>query len=272
MRLNQNLKVPGAASALLAGLIKHAEQASAAPEILAALREDVEDIQDQAREGISPSLEAVFDVLWKQSPGRYIAPVNDALSVSEIPVRASVKHKSAVAKRPVGKRKPPAPKAKARTRLAIGALFGAMGVWAIFAGFYLGLFKGPPDLATDSVTQAPALTGSTQQGSIAADGEIVPPVGRGQHFTLGNVRYCHFQEERLKIMKPDVRGPEAMRAFNLLVVDYNSRCSDFLYQDSDVAAVNAELKVKRPLLEADAKRIMASWSPRGSSDPTLLPK
>ena len=272
MRLNQNLKVPGAASALLAGLIKHAEQASAAPEILAALREDVEDIQDQAREGISPSLEAVFDVLWKQSPGRYIAPVNDALSVSEIPVRASVKHKSAVAKRPVGKRKPPAPKAKARSRLAIGALFGAMGVGAIFAGFYLGLFKGPPDLATDSVTQAPALTGSTQQGSIAADGEIVPPVGRGQHFTLGNVRYCHFQEERLKIMKPDVRGPEAMRAFNLLVVDYNSRCSDFLYQDSDVAAVNAELKVKRPLLEADAKRIMASWSPRGSSDPALLPK
>ena len=272
MRLNQNLKVPGAASALLAGLIKHAEQASAAPEILAALREDVEDIQDQAREGISPSLEAVFDVLWKQSPGRYIAPVNDALSVSEIPVRASVKHKSAVAKRPVGKRKPPAPKAKARSRLAIGALFGAMGVWAIFAGFYLGLFKGPPDLTTDSVTQAPALTGSTQQGSIAADGEIVPPVGRGQHFTLGNVRYCHFQEERLKIMKPDVRGPEAMRAFNLLVVDYNSRCSDFLYQDSDVAAVNAELKVKRPLLEADAKRIMASWSPRGSSDPALLPK
>ena len=115
--------------------------------------------------------------------------------------------------------------------------------------------------------------GSARQGSIASDGEIVPPVGRGQHFTLGNVRYCHFQEERLKIMKPDVRGPEAMRAFNLLVVDYNSRCSDFLYKDSDVEEVDAELKARSPLLEADAKRIMSTWSrPSSANSPAILPK
>ena len=190
-----------------------------------------------------------------------------------IPTRTSVKNRSAVAKRPVGKGKSPAPKAKTRSCVAIiGAVFGALGFGAIFAGLYFGLFKGVLDLTTDFVIESPALTGSTQQGSIAADGEIVPVVGRGQHFALGNVRYCYFQEERLKIMKPDVRGPAALRAFNLLVVDYNSRCSDFLYKDADVAAVNAELKAKRPLLEADAKRIMASWSARNPSDPPLLPK
>ena len=251
---------------------KHAEQVTAAPEILAALRKDLDDIQNESRGGISPSLEAVFDVLWKQSPGRYIPAVSEAPGASEIPSQISVKHESAVAKRPVGKKKPPAPKTRTRSRLAIGALFGTIGVGAVFAGLYLGLFRGTADLTTDFVTRPPALAGSTQQGSIAADGEIVPPVGRGQQFTLGNVRYCHFQEERLKIMKPDVRGTEAVRAFNLLVVDYNSRCSDFLYRDSDVVAVNAEIKAKRPLLEADARRIMAGWSGRGSSDPAVLPR
>ena len=272
MRLNHNLKVPDAASALLAGLLKHAEQVTAAPEILAALRKDLDDIQHESRGGISPSLEAVFDVLWRQSPGRYIPAVNEVPGVSEIPSKTSAKNESAVAKRPVGKKKPAKPKTRTRSRVAIGALCGAIGVGAIFAGLYLGLFRGTADLTTDSVTQPPALTGSTQQGSIAGDGEIAPPVGRGQQFTLGNVRYCHFQEERLKIMKPDVRGPEALRAFNLLVVDYNSRCSDFLYRDADVAAVDAELKAKRPLLEADAKRIMAGWSGRGSPAPAVLPR
>jgi hypothetical protein len=172
----------------------------------------------------------------------------------------------------VGKGKLAVPKAKARNRLAVTALWSTIGLGAIFAGLYFGLVRGSPGLSTDSVSPTPALTGSVQLGSIASDDEIVPPVGRGQHFTLGNVRYCHFQEERLKVMKPDVRGPEAMRAFNLLVVDYNSRCSDFLYRDSDVVAVNAEIKAKRPLLEADARRIVAGWSGRGSSDPAVPPR
>ena len=200
-------------------------------------------------------------MLWKQSPGRYIAPVNDAPSVSESPpgLRSRIK---ALSLNAPSERESPLRRKQKREAALPSVHCSGRSVSGDFRGLYFGLFKGAPDLTTNSVTQAPALTGSTQQGSIAADGEIVPPVGRGQHFTLGNVRYCHFQEERLKIMKPDVRGPEAMRAFNLLVVDYNSRCSDFLYQDSDVAAVKAELKAKRPLLEADAKRIMASWSPR----------
>jgi hypothetical protein len=95
--------------------------------------------------------------------------------------------------------------------------------------------------------------------SIAADEEVIPAVGSGQHYSLGNVRYCRFQEERLRIMKQQTRGPEDVRAFNLLAVDYNSRCSDFFYQDSDVAIATAEINANRQRLAAEAERIMATW-------------
>jgi hypothetical protein len=60
-------------------------------------------------------------------------------------------------------------------------------------------------------------------------------------------------------MKQEVDGPEDVRAFNLLVVDYNSRCADFFYRDSDVAVVDAELSANRERLAAEARRIMATW-------------
>jgi hypothetical protein len=93
-----------------------------------------------------------------------------------------------------------------------------------------------------------------------SEAEAIPPVGTGQHLVLSAVRYCHYQEERLKLMKPDVQGSEAAKAFNLLVVDYNSRCSDFFYQDSDLATVNAELVANQDRLATEAKQMIATWT------------
>src|SRR6202048_2652167 len=59
--------------------------------------------------------------------------------------------------------------------------------------------------------------------------ETIPPVGTRQHLELSALRYFAYQEERLKLMTLDIKGPEAVILFNLLVVDYNSRCSDFFY-------------------------------------------
>ena len=73
------------------------------------------------------------------------------------------------------------------------------------------------------------------------------------------VRYCHFQQERLRFVKHQVQGPEDTRAYNLLIVDYNSRCSDFFYQDNDLKIVLVEVDAKRKLLEADANRIISTW-------------
>jgi hypothetical protein len=89
--------------------------------------------------------------------------------------------------------------------------------------------------------------------------ETIPPVGTGQHLELSALRYCAYQEERLKLMTLDIKGPEAVRLFNLLVVDYNSRCSDFFYKDSDLAMVKAEIIANQQRLAADAKRMISAW-------------
>ena len=117
--------------------------------------------------------------------------------------------------------------------------------------FYLGFTRTPFSLKT--FARAPAEIGSM------ADAEIKPAVGSGQHFSLEYVRYCHFQEERLRILKEAVRSAEDTRAFNTLVVDYNSRCSDFFYRDSDVATVTAEIAANRQRLTDEAGRIMSTW-------------
>ena len=201
-------------------------------------------------------------MLRKQSPAinRPVAtPVADeAPAAPKVAApKVSVENKIPVPRKPT----------KPRGKTTIGVVVIALALFGLVGA--LGLYLVLNDA---TISPIPPLTEPAQQGSVASDGERVPPVGKGQHFTLDNVRYCLFQEERLKIMKPDVQGPEAVRAFNLLVVDYNSRCSDFLYKDSDVEAVKAELRTNRTLLEADVKRIMSDWPGRGSSGPAALPK
>jgi len=88
---------------------------------------------------------------------------------------------------------------------------------------------------------------------------LLPPVGKGQRFPREYIRYCHFQQERLRVVKQQIRGPEDIRAYNTLANDYNSRCSDFFYQDEDLRLVKEEVIAKRKLLEADAERILSTW-------------
>jgi len=107
--------------------------------------------------------------------------------------------------------------------------------------------------ATSSVASAP------NPPEPKTEPELLPPVGKGQRFSREYVRYCHFQEERLRVVKQQVRGSEDIRAYNALANDYNSRCSDFFYQDEDLRLVKEEVIAKRKLLEADAERILSTW-------------
>lgn len=101
--------------------------------------------------------------------------------------------------------------------------------------------------------------------------EVVPPVGTGQRFSLEYVRYCHFQEERLRVIKQEVNGPQDIQAFNILANDYNSRCSNFYYQDDDLKIVMDEVNARKKILEADAKRILATWPWHSAPGRTLAP-
>jgi hypothetical protein len=136
-----------------------------------------------------------------------------------------------------------------RTLWASSALVGILCIFTAYRTFDTAALRFSAPASDPPAVQAPT----------TAEPEIVPPVGRGQRFALDYVRYCHFQEERLRVVKQYVRGSDDIRAYNVLANDYNSRCSDFFYLDDDLKIVKDEVNAKRKLLEADAKRILASW-------------
>lgn len=195
--LNDNVEQPQAASALIAGLIRHAETVSAASSLLSFLREDLRVVQPRR----PPDKGHPKQIGYK---GRFWSG-----------------------------------------RVALAVICGAA---ALLLGFE----------AADRLWLKTASTTSLAAGNP----EIEPPVGTGQHFSVGNVRYCQFQEQRLRIMKSLVRGAEDTRAFNLLAVDHNSRCSDFFFRDSDVAVVKAELAANRQRLADEAEKIVSTWPSR----------
>jgi hypothetical protein len=229
------------ASALLVDLIKYGEMVSVASEILIRLRDDLKFIErNQMKEtnktveqNQSPRPEA-FENFWKRTSGQKQRQ-NFQVSIGQIFTN------------------------KRRRWLLILVL---SGVLCAVRGIDV---KTMPPFWLDT-GQKP----SSEQGANATAPEIMPPVLRGEHFSQGNVRYCRFQEERLRLIKEEVQGPEDVGAFNLLAVDYNSRCSDFFYQESDLKIVMAEVIANKSLLEADAKRIVSAWPWHGSPDPATL--
>jgi hypothetical protein len=134
---------------------------------------------------------------------------------------------------------------------------------ATLEGFYVGFDAGFDKVR--SLFPKTLVAALFQRPPLGA--EAKPPVGTGQRLALDGVRYCHFQKERLRIIKQEVQGPEDARAYNLLIVDYNSRCSDFFYQDDDLKLVLAEVSARKDLLAADAKRIMSTWPGRMADGP-----
>ena len=193
LHLHDSVNEPSAASALMVGLIQHAEAVGAPLSLLDRFRGDLRAVQPKPR---------------------------------------------ILARRPKQIR-------PNRLIWLAGLAFAALCSAALFLGFEGG--------------ERLRLKGASTTALRTANPEIEPPVGTGQHFSLGNVRYCQFQEERLRVMKSLVRAAEDTRAFNLLAVDYNSRCSDFFFRDSDVTAVKAELAVNRQRLANEAEKIMATW-------------
>ena len=231
--LSNKPEAAAAVTSLISGLVEYGARVSAAPNILKALRDNLSFMKSFM--GVEPSPEA---------PAAHISTREPLFSkfLRRSGLRSLFKATSK-RKHLVG-----------LAGLMIIAL-AALGAGAYYVGFdEVRSFWSKAFVA--------AQPGTTQLGT-----ETQPPVGTGQHLALDGVRYCHFQQERLRIIKQDVRGSEDARAYNLLIVDYNSRCSDYFYQDNDLKLVLAEVNAKKDLLEADAKRIVSTWPGHTAEEP-----
>jgi hypothetical protein len=234
-RLSNMPEAAAAVTHLIGGLIVYGTRAAAPPKLLRALHDDLNFMKSfMGTENAPESLEAAHP------------PAKEAFFFQLF--RKFRMRRPALRMEPSSKRR----RLIDLTGLAIIVL-AALGSGML----YVGQFD-----KVRSFWPKTSLLGPAQQAIAPRGVETKPQVGTGQHLALDGVRYCHFQQERLRMVKQDVRGPEDARAYNLLIVDYNSRCSDFFYRDDDLKLVRAEVSAKKDLLAADAKSITSTWPGR----------
>ena len=230
VRLSNQPEAGAAVVDLITGLIQHGERASAAPAILKALRDNLSFMKSFM------NTEATAETAYQSQP----LPGTRSFITSFF-VRRSLPSKPKNIRR--------------KWQMALGGL-AFFTLAAVSASAYFGFDRLRPLWSTIS------LGALVRPATPTLSAETVPPVGTGQHLALDGVRYCHFQQERLRFIKGQVQGQEEARAYNLLIVDYNSRCSDFFYRDEDLKLVMAEVSANKNVLEADAKRIISTWPSR----------
>lgn len=109
----------------------------------------------------------------------------------------------------------------------------------------------PPTTGGSSLPVPPAATNSYQ--------EDMPPIGSGRTLTRNQVRYCVFQGDRLDYIRPLTTTNNQIDRFNLLVDDFNRRCSSFRYTSGVLQAVEREAAARSSILQTEARRIVSSW-------------
>jgi hypothetical protein len=173
----------------------------------------------------------------------------ELLDQAAIPARQAVRTQQA---RAIANERMAAVTRKRKSRKSALQAGGYLAGAAIILGAGVFAFRPWSPSAIGASPQAPTASAPT-----LGDEEIAPAVGTQQRLSLANLRYCRFQEERLRLVKPKAKTPGQIRAFNLLVVDYNSRCSDILFRHDDDAIVRIDIARNQQQLAAEAEQILA---------------
>ncbi len=100
-----------------------------------------------------------------------------------------------------------------------------------------------------------------------AGSEVKPPVGIENSLTIENLRYCRREAERLEIIKARIFSDDdnVIRLFNIEVDDFNSRCSNYRYWESDLTKINAELVARKAATSQEAQLRLERWRTESSS-------
>jgi hypothetical protein len=235
LRLSNRPEAAAAVTALLVGLIRHGEKTSARPATLKELHNN---------------LRFMLSFLRSEE-----GPENSAASPAPAAKRSTSPNLLARLRgRAVGRLLTLGP-GQRKYRAGFAVL-----VFVPLSMFILYRHRDQLDLLWSELLEV----ATSQQSATTLGVQTMPPVGTGQHLDEDGVRYCYFQKERLRVIKQMTEGPEDARSYNLLIVDYNSRCSDFFYKDEDLKQVLAEVGVNKPLLDAEAKQIVSTWPRHGT--------
>lgn len=87
--------------------------------------------------------------------------------------------------------------------------------------------------------------------------ESAPPISYSeQTLALPQVRYCVRQKARLQSVANSITSDEESERFNTAVDDFNSRCSQFRYNTSDMTTVESEIATSGAQLRREGQAIL----------------
>lgn len=100
-----------------------------------------------------------------------------------------------------------------------------------------------------------------------------PPVGSGLVLTSDQIRYCVFEDRRIKAAETlvDNYNEYSVNTFNAMVEDYNSRCSNFRYRQGALAPIEAEANAIQTRLEQEGRQRMLGGQSSTTSAAEVLP-
>lgn len=101
-------------------------------------------------------------------------------------------------------------------------------------------------------------TSDTPSSSVGAF-EAKPSVGTGRSLNRSELRYCIFQGKRLDLLRGMTFTNTAVDSFNTMVSDFNSRCANFRYGQSDMTQVEGEASTRSSQFFNDASAIAKDW-------------
>ena len=252
--LNNDSSSPRAAERLIEGILAFAESNPPTAEMIGVLREDLRIVRkNQVENDLTKKLQAQK---WKEAERLADRLLTLETDEENLKVARTIRD-SASAKR----------KAGVRVRWFWGIVIVGGGLWAVVAnsnGPQTTPYRSPPSYsntpAWPQTTTAPQTTTPPTQRSDSLDAsETMPAVGTGLALTRPNIRYCTFQRVRIEAARPALAGAVQQQSFNATIDDFNARCSDYRYRQSDKDAVDAELPRKRFSLEAEGRALAASW-------------
>lgn len=251
--LNNDSSAPRAADMIIQGLLDFAQHKAPTTEMMAALREDQRIIRKNQVEGdLAKSLQARK---WKdaeQLADRLLTLETDEDNLKTVRAlrdNASAKRKTAV-----------------RTGWFWVIAIGGLMIWAVVANNEGSKprtteYRPPTSYRTTSPTSTPRPVAPPRNDvPVPVDtSETMPPVGSGMSLSRSNIRYCSYQRVRLEAARPFVDTNTQGQRFNGAINDFNSRCGQYRYLQSDKDAVDMELPGKRVALEAEGRSLAASW-------------
>lgn len=131
-------------------------------------------------------------------------------------------------------------------------ILGAIAAFFIWAGNQSSSSSYySPSTATDYSSSAPV---EPPPGPAIT----MPPVGNGRVLTSDQIRYCVYEDRRIKGAERAVNNYDqtSVSTFNAMVDDYNSRCSHFQYRQGALTPIQIEADQIQAQLEQEGRERM----------------